>query len=117
VAAVSQRKEKAGAHEPHCPLGIATYGNGGRGMRDIRNDLLERADLAQDRIKAADVHFDRLAKQLRSEHEASVADLKAILAMIAKLIEFENRQLANTPSDMIPPPSLPENPQKLRRVI
>jgi hypothetical protein len=30
-------------------------------MRDIRNDLLERADLAQDQIKDADVHFERMA--------------------------------------------------------
>ena len=39
-------------------------------MRDIRNDLLERANLTQDRIKAADVHFEGMVAQLRNEHDA-----------------------------------------------
>ena len=60
-------------------------------MRDIRNDLQERADLARDQIKAADVQFQRMVEQLRHEHDAKIADLKGALAMIAKLMEFENR--------------------------
>jgi hypothetical protein len=59
-------------------------------MRDIRNDLLERANLTQDQIKTADVHFQRMVEQLRSEHDARVADLKSVLSMIQKLMEFEN---------------------------
>ena len=54
-------------------------------MRDIRNDLQERADLARDQIKAADVQFQRMVEQLRHEHDAKIADLKGTLAMIAKL--------------------------------
>jgi hypothetical protein len=57
-------------------------------MRDIRSDLLERANLAQDRIKAADVHFERMVEQLRNEHDASVADLKAGLARSPSLKNF-----------------------------
>ena len=60
-------------------------------MRDIRNDLQERADLAQDQIRAADAQFQRMVEQLRHEHDAKIADLKGALAMIAKLMEFENR--------------------------
>jgi hypothetical protein len=85
-------------------------------MRDIRNDLQERADLIQDRIKAARAHFERMVEQLRGEHDARVADLKTSLAMIAKLIEFEQRLIASAPSDLAPPPSPPEQPP-LRRVI
>jgi hypothetical protein len=85
-------------------------------MRDIRNDLQERADLVQDRIKAADVHFERMVEQLRNEHDASVADLKVSLAMIAKLMEFEDRHVANTSPDSTS--SQHANlAQKLRRVI
>jgi hypothetical protein len=62
-------------------------------MRDIRNDLQERADLIHDRIKAAAVHFERMVEQLRNEHDARVADSKACL--VAKLMEFEERHLAN----------------------
>ena len=88
-------------------------------MRDIRNDLQERADLVQDKIKAAAVHFERMVEQLRNEHDARVADSKACLAMIAKLMEFEERHVANTSQDSTPlPSSQHENfTQKLRRVI
>ena len=88
-------------------------------MRDIRNDLLERANLTQDRIKAADVHFERMVERLRNEHDASVADLKAGLAMIAKLMEFEERHVANTSPDSTSSPSSQHAnlAQKLRRVI
>jgi len=64
-------------------------------MRDIRNDLQERADVAQDALKAADVQFQRMVEQLRHEHDAKVADLKGALAMIAKLMELENRLSGN----------------------
>ena len=69
-------------------------------MRDIRNDLQERADLVHDRIKAAAVHFERMVEQLRNEHDARVADLKMCLAMIAKFMEFEERHVANTSPDL-----------------
>jgi hypothetical protein len=85
-------------------------------MRDIRNDLLERADLAQDQIKDADVHFERMIQQLQNEHDASVADLKACLAMIAKLMEFEERHMASLSPDG-PPPPLANPKQRLRRAI
>jgi hypothetical protein len=76
-------------------------------MRDIRNDLQERADLVQDRIKAATVHFERMV------------DLKASLAMITKLMEFEQRHVANMSADSTPSPSSQHAnlAQKLRRVI
>jgi len=64
-------------------------------MRDIRNDLQERADVAQDALKAADVQFQRMVEQLRHEHDAKVADLKGALDMIAKLMELENRLSGN----------------------
>jgi hypothetical protein len=88
-------------------------------MRDFRNDLQERADLVQDQIKAAAVHFERMVEQLRNEHDARVADSKACLAMIAKLMEFEERHVANTSPDSTPSPSSQHAnlAQKLRRVI
>ena len=88
-------------------------------MRDFRNDLQERADLVQDQIKAAAVHFERMVEQLRNEHDASVANSKATLAMIAKLMEFEDRLVANVSPDVTPSPSSQhaDLTQRLRRVI
>ena len=94
--------------------------SGGDAMRDIRNDLLERANLTQDRIKAADVHFERMVEQLRNEHDASVADLKAVLAMITQWMEFEEWHMATMAPDTTPssPSSQHANlAEKLRRVI
>ena len=89
-------------------------------MRDIRNDLQERADLIHDRIKAAAVHFERMVEQLRNEHDARVADSKACLAMIAKLMEFEERHIANMSPEAPPPTPSSQHAdlaQKLRRVV
>jgi hypothetical protein len=60
-----------------------------------------------------------MVEQLRNEHDARVADLKMSLAMIAKLMEFEERLVANTSPDST---SLPSSQhanltQKLQRVI
>jgi hypothetical protein len=74
-------------------------------MRDIRNDLRERADKAHDGIKAADVDFERMVERLRHEHDARVADFKAALAIIAKLMEFENRRMGNVVTVESPTPS------------
>jgi hypothetical protein len=60
-----------------------------------------------------------MVEQLRNEHDARVADLKMSLAMIAKLIELEQRQFANTSPDSAPSTSSQnaDLTQKLRRVI
>ena len=88
-------------------------------MRDIRNDLQERAYLVQDQIKAAAAHFERMVEQLRNEHDARVTDLKASLAMITKLMEFEERHVADRSPDSTPSPSSQHAnlKQKLQRVI
>jgi hypothetical protein len=67
-------------------------------MRDIRSDLQERATLINENIKAANAHFERAIEQLQRERDARIADLKSVFAMIAKLMEFEERLLPNTPS-------------------
>jgi uncharacterized protein YPO0396 len=64
-------------------------------MRDIREDLQERADLAQDRMKALDLHFKRRLEMMRQECEANTSELKAVLATIVRLLEFENRRMGD----------------------
>ena len=64
-------------------------------MRDIRNDLKERANLIDEQIKVAYAHFENAIQQLKTEREAKIADLQSGIAMIAKFMEFEERFLAN----------------------
>ena len=58
-------------------------------MRDIRSDLQERATLIDEQVRATYADFERRLQQLQSEQDAKIADLKSTLAMIAKLMEFE----------------------------
>lgn len=75
-------------------------------MRDIRNDLQERAALIDEQIKAAYAHFEKAIAQLQNERDAKIADLKSLHAMIAKFTEFEQR-LSGGGSGSAPVPSSP----------
>jgi hypothetical protein len=64
-------------------------------MRDIRSDLQERVNLMEERIKAANARCEEKVKQLQKERDATVADLKSGIAMMGKLMEFDQRQMGN----------------------
>jgi hypothetical protein len=80
-------------------------------MRDIRDDLRERKKLMEEQVRLADVRFEKLVKQLQAEREAKVADLKMNMAMVGKLIDFEEAQIAKAApkaatATKAPPPKL-----------
>lgn len=58
-------------------------------MRDIRNDLEERAGIIQEQIRSSYAHFENVVLQLQRERDARIADLSETLAMIEKLMHFE----------------------------
>jgi hypothetical protein len=62
-------------------------------MRDIRSDLQERATLIDDQIKHACDHFERSIRQLQNERDARLGELQSALSMIARFIEFEDRNI------------------------
>ena len=64
-------------------------------MRDIRSDLQERATLIDEQIKGAYDHFERSIRQLQNERDARISELQSALSMIAKFIEFEDRNMPN----------------------
>jgi hypothetical protein len=64
-------------------------------MRDIRSDLQERVNLMEERIKAANALCEETVKQLQKERDALVADLKSGIAMVVKLMEFEQQQMGS----------------------
>ena len=66
-------------------------------MRNIRRDLQERVNLIEERIRAADAHCEKMVKQLQDERDATVADLKSVIAMIIELLEIERQPLDNAP--------------------
>ena len=64
-------------------------------MRDIRNDLQERAGLIEDQISAAYAQFEKMLEKLESERDGRVSALKSELAALERLMEMENRRMAN----------------------
>jgi hypothetical protein len=105
---VIETKEIASLNNaPNCGTSLLeSRDHGGEeSMRDIRNDLLERVDLMEGRIKAAHAKCEDKIKQLQSERDATVADLKSSIAMLAKLLEFEQQETGNVP------PVAPKSPQ------
>jgi len=62
-------------------------------MRDIRADLRERLKLAEERARAANAYCEKMVRQLQTERDAKVADLKVTIAMVSKLIKFEEEQI------------------------
>ncbi len=66
-------------------------------MRDIRNDLQDRANLLEEQINSAEAQFESLVEQLRAEHEGRLADLRAEFDAVNRLLEVEQRRLANIP--------------------
>ena len=71
-------------------------GNAGVGaMRDIRNDLTQRARLVEDHIAAAYGQFEQRLEQLQAERDGRVAELQSELAALSRLIESEHRRVSS----------------------
>jgi ribosome recycling factor len=62
-------------------------------MRDIRGDLQERLKKKEEQIKLANDHCERMVQQLQKERDARVTELKSAIAMMAKLIEMEQKEI------------------------
>jgi hypothetical protein len=66
-------------------------------MRDIRSDLQDRASLLEEQINSTKAQFESLVEQLRAEHESKLADLKVESDAVNRLLEVEQRRLADVP--------------------
>jgi hypothetical protein len=72
-------------------------------MRDIRDDLEERANFIENQIRAAHAHFEKMVQQMQIERDARIADLKGALTVIHKFREFEDRHVGNVVTLENPP--------------
>jgi hypothetical protein len=66
-------------------------------MRDIRNDLQDRANLIEEQISAAQGQFNRHIEKLKREHEARLEDLKSALDTVQLVMGIDQR-LGSSPS-------------------
>ena len=59
-------------------------------MRDIRDDLQDRANLIAEQISTAQGQFDKHIEQLKHEHETMLEDLKSTLRSVHMVIGIES---------------------------
>jgi hypothetical protein len=67
-------------------------------------------------MNAADAQFESLVEQLRTEHESRIEDLKAEFEAVSRLLEVEQRRLANIPVTPTPAPAPKPQPQPRAQV-
>ena len=65
-------------------------------MRDIRDDLQDRANLIAEQISTAQGQFDKHIEQLRHEHETMLEDLRSTLRNVHMVIGIEGRRLGSS---------------------
>ena len=66
-------------------------------MRDIREDLQDRANFLRGQMDAAQAQLEKSIDQIKQEHDSRLEGLKADLAAVTKLLGSEHRRLGNTP--------------------
>ena len=81
-------------------------------MRDIRDDLHERATFLVGQINLAQGQFDKLMEQLKVEHDIKLHNLKGNLDAVNMVAIIEDRRLgsyasANKAKNQIRPPQPP----------
>jgi hypothetical protein len=87
-------------------------------MRDIRNDLQDRANLIAEQISTAQGQLDKHIEQLRREHAAKLEELRSALHSVNVVIGIEDRlgsSLSGTQAEFkVTPPNqhLPQQPQR-----
>jgi hypothetical protein len=60
-------------------------------MRDIRDDLRDRASRLETRISSENAEFEQAIHQLKSKLDSNLAPLRAQLRLAHKLLEFAAR--------------------------
>jgi hypothetical protein len=77
-------------------------------MRDICDDLEERAALVDEQIRGTYARFEDAVRRLQRERDERLDELKSDLASIEKVMELEQRRGGNSPEGHSPHKSSPE---------
>jgi hypothetical protein len=84
-------------------------------MRDISEDLLDRANFLKGQLNVAQAQFEKSVDQIKQQHDSRLEGLKANLAAVNRLMGAEQRRLGNTPSvPKAPPQPNGSNTQQLQ---
>ena len=88
-------------------------------MRDIREDLRERANFLTGQINLAQGQFDKLIEQLKLEHDSKLHNLKSELDLVHMVTGIEDRRLGSASSASKAEPQLrpPQPPPLNSRIL
>jgi hypothetical protein len=82
--------------------------NGGQSMRDIRDDLQDRANSLKEQMGTAQVQFEKQIDQMKQEHANRLKGLKDDLDAVTMLLGAEQRRHG----DKSPAPKTQPRPQE-----
>lgn len=82
-------------------------------MRDIRDDLQDRAGFLKEQISAAQAQFEKQRDRIAQEYDSKLKTLKADLDAVNMLLGVEGRRLGNTPPVPNAQPQPHPHPQQL----
>jgi hypothetical protein len=77
-------------------------------MRDIRNDLQERAAMIGEHIKATQAQFESVLEQVKRDHEGKTKDLRAELEAVNVMLGIEQRRHDGSPQAVPQPHTMPQ---------
>lgn len=86
-------------------------------MRDIRDDLRERATMLEDQINSAQGQFEKYLEQLRTDQENRLKDLKAELEAVKSLLTIEQRRLGGAPVAAVAQAQAQPQPRKSQQPL
>lgn len=88
-------------------------------MRDIRDDLRERANMLDEQISSAQGQFEKYLEQLRTDQENRLKDLRAELEAVQSLLTIEQRRLGGAPVAAVAPiaQAQPSQPRKSQQPL
>jgi predicted metal-dependent phosphoesterase TrpH len=77
-------------------------------MRDIRNDLQERAAMIGEHIKATQAQFETALEQIKRDHDGRTKDLRAELEAVKAMLGIEQRRHDTAPQAVPQPHAMPQ---------
>ncbi len=86
-------------------------------MRDIRDDLQDRANFLREQMEAAQAQFEKHKDQIKQEHDNRLKHLKADLDAVTTLLGAEQRRYGGAPAapKAQPQPQAPDPQHKQPR--
>jgi len=73
-------------------------------MRDIRDDLRQRAAMIDEQIQSAQAQFEQYLEQLKRDHDNRLKDLRAELEAVKVLLNIEQRRHGGAPAPVAAAP-------------